>query len=343
MLITLAPGGGILMVPFNQYPTVYPYLPVELILFFEIESEGGAIKEKYIYGFIDYYRKKYNTQEPPQPSHISRICDVLVKHGNLSLLSQSGPDNISNSYCGSIKNKKEFIDNFDFYNRIFNCLIYGFPYIYEITKKYVVPIIHYGENDEEIGTGFYFDGGIATAKHCIEGARKIAIKGISKDELEKCTIYIHDNEVMDIAFIKMNNQIKDTITYYQDANILDEVLTLGYPKIAGFHNFLTAEKANISARFTATTGHIAASAKDIWIKENLLLITAKVKGGNSGGPIIASNGAVVGITSQEPCGEGSYDNLGYGTVIPIKYLIEILSNPQKTLDASSITFVDFSE
>ena len=78
---------------------------------------------------------------------------------------------------------------------------------------------------------------------------------------------------------------KESIDLYENADILDEVLALGFPRIAGFHNFLTAKKANISARFTATTGEVAAYAKDIWIRENLLLITAEIKGGNSGGQL----------------------------------------------------------
>ena len=88
---------------------------------------------------------------------------------------------------------------------------------------------------------------------------------------------------------------------------------------------------------------VAASAKDIWIKENLLLITAKIKGGNSGGPVIKDNGFVIGITSQKAFGEGDYDDLGYGTIIPIEYLNDVINNSTKVLDVSKISFNDFNE
>ncbi len=65
-----------------------------------------------------------------------------------------------------------------------------------------------------------------------------------------------------------------------------------------------------------------------------MLITAKICGGNSGGPIVNEEGSVVGVSCQIPNYEGDigdYDDLGYGIVIPIKYLFEILSE-KKTMN-----------
>ncbi len=65
-----------------------------------------------------------------------------------------------------------------------------------------------------------------------------------------------------------------------------------------------------------------------------MLITAKIRGGNSGGPIVNEEGSVVGVSCQIPNYEGDigdYDDLGYGIVIPIKYLFEILSE-KKTMN-----------
>ena len=41
-----------------------------------------------------------------------------------------------------------------------------------------------------------------------------------------------------------------------------------------------------------------------------------------------------------PEGEGDYDNLGYGTVIPVKYVNDLIDNFEY-LDTSKIDFVDF--
>ncbi len=130
--------------------------------------------------------------------------------------------------------------------------------------------------------------------------------------------------------------------FSENAEVLDEVMTMGFPKIAGFHNFLTAENATVSSRFTASIGQIASTAEDIWIREKLFLITAKIKGGNSGGPVLNKNGSVVGVAVSLSEGEGNYDELGYGTVIPIRFLDELINREDKVyLGIDKIEFKDF--
>jgi len=130
--------------------------------------------------------------------------------------------------------------------------------------------------------------------------------------------------------------------FSEQAEVLNEVMTLEYPKIPGYHNFLAAENATVSSRYTPSKGQIAAVAEDIWIKERLFLITAKIKGGNSGGPVVARNGSVVGVSVNLTEGEGDYDNLGYGTAIPIYLLDELINAQEKNYLASEqIEFIDF--
>jgi len=172
---------------------------------------------------------------------------------------------------------------------------------------------------------------------------QISIKSIEPHKLKTAKFYILNKMGMDLIYIKFDEEITDSIYFYEDGQILDEVIALGFPKIAGFHNFLTAEKALVSSRFTATKGSVAAIAEDIWIRENLLLITAKIKGGNSGGPIINDRGNVIGIATSLPAGEGAYDELGYGTIIPIEFANKIIDNPNTEFDVSNIEFKVFTE
>ena len=58
-----------------------------------------------------------------------------------------------------------------------------------------------------------------------------------------------------------------------------------------------------------------------------MLVTARIRGGNSGGPIIDSNGAVVGVAFSEPMSKGDYDEMGYGIAYPIDLFYEMLKNP----------------
>lgn len=58
-----------------------------------------------------------------------------------------------------------------------------------------------------------------------------------------------------------------------------------------------------------------------------LLISARVKGGNSGGPVIGLAGKVVGVVAQLSAeAEGRPDILGYGVVIPTPTLEQLLNN-----------------
>ena len=67
-----------------------------------------------------------------------------------------------------------------------------------------------------------------------------------------------------------------------------------------------------------------------------MLVTARIRGGNSGGPIINSNGQVVGVAFSEPMSEGNYDDMGYGVAYPIDVLGQLLDNCQ----VMQVNFVD---
>jgi S1-C subfamily serine protease len=260
------------------------------------------------------------------------------------MMERSGPDNISGRYFGVLNDdvRSNPISQ-EILNRNLSCLVYGFKYIYDEHKKYVLPVEFTDKEDNiSLGSCFLYRGGIATARHCIEGAKSIAIQGIPKEQMLSAKYRIHENELMDLVFIQFEIPITDTIIFGDKASILDEVMAMGYPRIAGYHNFLTAEKATVSARFTASVGQIAAHAKDIWIRERLFLITAKIRGGNSGGLIIRKDGTAVGVSVSLAEGEGDYDDLGYGTVIPITFLDEIIQDEEKRyLNVDAIKFKDF--
>lgn len=125
---------------------------------------------------------------------------------------------------------------------------------------------------------------------------------------------------------------------------------MGYPKIPAFTDFLTAEKATISSmassRITPTVGAIAAYGEEYLAKMEAMLITAKIRGGNSGGPVINSNGCLVGVACQIPNyqGEiGDYDDLGYGIAVPVKYLKELIEKKPKVKTVPDNFFRDFDE
>lgn len=334
------------MITIENYPQYYKYIPIELRIFFSQTNDGenGKKTARTVQEFCNYYQKKYNTEELPQPRIVSILCDKLVSINQLSSFNKGGFDNMDNSYLGlfSINNNDPII--LETLNNVISCEIYGFKFIYDYYKQYVLPILHTDSSgDVSIGSSFLYRGGILTAKHCIEGAKKIAIQNIHEEDLKNAIFYTLNKESMDLIFIKFETDIQDSIYLDAEAEVMDEVIAMGYPQVPGFHKFLTAEKALVSSRFTSTRGAVTSIAEDIWIRENLVLITAKIRGGNSGGPIINSKGRVIGVAANLATGEGKYDDLGYGTVIPIKFGNSIIEQQSNILDTSHIEFNQFIE
>jgi len=319
--------------------------------------QDKAIKDKSV---ADFFTKKAianrnETERKPliQPQLIIDICERLCQHGEMIRISAGGDFGFNNNYCFIIRDKQQFENEKERNTVLYNSIVYGFEYIFDKYKDIVVPIVYKEENGFEcIGTGIRCNEGIATARHCLEGISKedrehnktISIKGIDANTLEASTIYVSKNEHIDLAFIFLPGDESNKI-FRDEPRILDEVLAMGFPIIAGFQNFLTGEKATISAisdvRLTPTRGTITSVAESTLAKTNLMLITAKIKGGNSGGPIIASNGCLVGISTDIPKGEGLYDDLGYGAAYPISEL-EKMINEENTLDKSKISFCNFN-
>jgi serine protease Do len=89
------------------------------------------------------------------------------------------------------------------------------------------------------------------------------------------------------------------------------------------------------------------------------LITARVRGGFSGGPILDENGEYVGEISRDPTYQASdhldeafhkYDNLGYGIAIPAPIASAFLKDAREgagtvavPMHTSATAFQDFVE
>lgn len=336
------------MIPFQQYPDKYPDLISQLLIFFG-KHKNGIHEQATIMEFCSFYNEKYQPIEFPQPTYISKICSILADNNILSVIRKGYGDAGEDMYWYRNIRTIERLSDLTFKYAInIQCLslVFGFTFINKYASNKVQPLLHVNNyNDHAIGTTFNFKHGIATAKHCIEGAKTIGIKNFSKESLLNSRFLIHKNKEIDVLFIELKNKtflLDKTFFLTSEGEILDNILALGFPKIPGFHSFLTSETAKISSRYTATSGNVAAIAEDIWMKENLILITAKIRAGNSGGPILNDRGEVVGISSNVPISEGNYDDLGYGTVIPISFLDEIIDGENFVeFDTSKIEFIDF--
>lgn len=312
---------------FYDYDIKYPDLMISILEYFWLE---GDFNTKTVIDFCTH--NKYNVRgHCLQPQIILKICDILMNNNILSLNRRGGALGGDTCYSFVWRDSKEKWQEYKCeYNHICSSLVYGFDYIYRYYTDKVIPIIAYMEDGTQaMGSAFKFHKGIVTARHCVEDGAQFAIKGYSKQQLENSKVYVSQNPAIDIAYIDMGLM---SHTHCDTPKILDDVLVMGYPKIPLFLNFLTAEKAAISTmakyRMTPTTGAITAIAPNVYTYKDtdLLLITARIKGGNSGGPIINKRGCVVGVAFSQPYFEGnSYDDLGYGIGMPITVLDRIIS------------------
>lgn len=320
---------------YRDYDKLYPELLVDIIDYFCLDSNiNNKTVEKFC---LNYNNGTHN--ECIQPEVIIKICDKLVDNNHMSCIMRKGAMGLDNIYVTIKHIKPEERQKLNFY---LSSLVYGFEYIYRHYRDKVLPIVTEKNGDKSMGTVFRCFNGLVTARHCIEGHDSYMIKGYTAQQLQSAPVFVSDNPAIDIAYIYTGEPSK---VYCDTPEVLDDILVMGYPKVPAFLDFLTAEKATISTmaqmRMTPSKGSIAAMAEEIhtYRETRLMLITAKIRGGNSGGPIINNKGCVVGVAFGEPTAKGSYDDVGYGVGMPIQVLDDIIREGITT----TVNFIDWNE
>lgn len=141
----------------------------------------------------------------------------------------------------------------------------------------------------QTGTGFLVSTGghLVTNQHVVDGCVG-DIQGSLTGEAPVKLRLVSSDETNDLALLQAPGTFKD-IAVIKDKAIHsgDSVVAIGYP----FHGLLTSD-------FTVTTG-IVSSLSGILNDTRFLQISAAVQPGNSGGPLLASSGEVVGVVAAK--------------------------------------------
>ncbi|PZR16540.1 MAG: hypothetical protein DI539_17585, partial [Flavobacterium psychrophilum] len=240
----------------------------------------------------------------------------------------------------------------------YDLLVKGLRAVRERFMPLVLPIsVQNNQGDYSIGTGFlYSPDTIVTARHCIEGLQRISILLADQTAVSVDSVFFSASESLDIAIIRippipgfnlptfhieakpehMGKREMDELNYVGEPSyilfapgvILDDVLTMGYPPIAGFEAIHIADRSAInSSVFRTYAGEVLAIPKKYREDIEFLLINAKVKGGNSGGPVFDKLGRVVGMVVEAPkdfVNPDEIDHLGYGLALPSRYIKDML-------------------
>jgi S1-C subfamily serine protease len=142
---------------------------------------------------------------------------------------------------------------------------------------------------DQAGTGFVVssNGHIVTNQHVVEGCVG-DIQGNLTGEAPVKLRLVSSDETNDLALLQASGSFKDVATIKDKAvHSGDNVVAIGFP----YHGLLTSD-------FTVTTG-IVSSLSGIFNDTRFLQISAAVQPGNSGGPLFASSGEVVGVVAAK--------------------------------------------
>lgn len=307
---------------FQGYDLMFDDLVYDIVNYFIPNLQGGNHLNKSVLSYCEQSRFnpiKGNRGENCiiQPGPIFRICENLVHANLMSVIRQNGEFS-----CYHFVPSKDFYTHKEAFSFMLNCRAFGLTYVYKQYRDRVLPIVVYKGEKQYVGTCFKYDNGILTAKHCIEGDA-VSIPGFEFDRLLSSSVLISKNKELDVAFIYTG---ETKLSFKAEPKVLDDVIVMGYPNIPMFMDFCSVDKATISA--VVSRGEVSALA-DQYITHNvgnLLLVTARIRGGNSGGPLINSNGEIVGMAFCEPSGEGNYDDMGYGVAYPISVVESVFSD-----------------
>lgn len=130
------------------------------------------------------------------------------------------------------------------------------------------------------GTGFFINNtDIVTAEHVVNGCQRLALKDGSPLRL------IASNDDLDLAVLSATERSSVWLELSADVNahLGETVMALGYPYLGTLAQGLTVTGGNVSA------------LQDIDGSNDKIMISAPVQPGNSGGPLVNSRGAVIGV------------------------------------------------
>lgn len=247
---------------------------------------------------------------------LSIACNRLSAEGLLNYAGNTGAAPLYGDCYYSMAKVNEEIAAYG----IFEFLVFGFPLIRNHFEKSVLSLdVTLQDGTPSIGSGFLIDSNrFVTAAHCIKDSKTIQIPGWNPATHRLNSIYIPTDERIDLAVLTFEaDPFPDAPKFkMQSFNVLDEVLSMGYPPIPGFQDLLVSETGRVAAYLKSTVGQVVTRAESFLDRQDKILISARVKGGNSGGPVVSKTGEVIGVVTAVPGDSGVTDTLGYGIAIP---------------------------
>jgi S1-C subfamily serine protease len=176
------------------------------------------------------------------------------------------------------------------------------------------------QRQQALGSGFVIDksGRIVTSFHVVEGAEDVEVSFSNRDSV-KARIVGKDPST-DLAVLKVDVDAR-ALTPLQLGNsdrvrVGDSVVAIGNP--LGYERSVTA--GIVSAL------HRPLTAPNEFTIDDVIQTDAAINSGNSGGPLIAANGKVIGVNTAIATGTtGARGNIGIGFAVPVNTVRDVAS------------------
>ena len=168
------------------------------------------------------------------------------------------------------------------------------------------------QRQQALGSGFVIDtaGRIVTNFHVVEGAEQIEVSFSNRDSVRARVIGTDPST--DLALLKVNVDARALrpleLGNSDKVRVGDSVVAIGNP--LGLERSVTA--GIVSAL------HRPLTAPNEFTIDDVIQTDASINSGNSGGPLIAANGSVIGVNTAIATGKtGAQGNIGIGFAVPI--------------------------
>ena len=277
--------------------------------------------------FLVYLKKKSILQEPDKYLH--RIRHLLEKMASTDILIDMGHGSSSNVMIPKCYYSLKELTKLQQSGIFWLAPALGADFIFCYAAPGIVQITGTNEEgDAKAGTGIVFHPHyILTCRHvvCDMTVDKKQIFQGSECVVEEPSIRIHPK--VDVAVIHVHQSLQPVAGLaFLPPIIAQSVFTLGYPNIP-----FTQE-----ASLTIQPGAVTSESVTSLCNEALFLYSAISRPGNSGGPIISSEGYIVGLSTEDltykddafsphyagiPSHElaKAVDDLGIGVQIPFEH------------------------
>ena len=176
------------------------------------------------------------------------------------------------------------------------------------------------QRQQALGSGFVIDksGHIVTNSHVVEGAQEIEVSFSNRDSVK--ARLVGEDRSTDLAVLKVD----------VDARALTP-LRLGDSDLVRVGNSVVAIGNPLGLERSVTAGIVSAlhrplTAPNQFTIDDVIQTDAAINSGNSGGPLIAANGRVIGVNTAIATGDtGARGNIGIGFAVPINTVRDVSS------------------